>query len=108
MGENMCKTENCGSSGCPDGNCGKSCSKGECCDTGCNMCNKMVKLADKAWEHAVMEKMKAHWEKTMGEQMDKIAEASVKTSAAYHMNMMKGKTEVHEAAKGIQEAMSAE
>lgn len=66
----------------------------------------MVWLADKAWEHAVMEKMKAHWESTMGEKIDEIAKASVETSMAYHMNMMKGKTEVGQAAKKIQEAMS--
>ena len=76
-------------------------------ETGDDMCDTMVEMANKAWMKLMVDKMKNHWEKTMGKQMDSIAEASVKTSMAYHMNMMKGKSEVQEAAKKIREAMSS-
>tara|TARA_Y100000034_G_scaffold134711_1_gene203944 strand:+ start:1417 stop:1623 length:207 start_codon:yes stop_codon:yes gene_type:complete len=67
----------------------------------------MVKLADRAWEEIMVEKMKALWLEKIGDKMDQIASASVETSMAYHMNEMKGKTEIKEAAKRIKEAFAS-
>ena len=98
-----CKSGNCESNNCKSENYKHH---GEC-DTGCEMSNHMVRIADNAWECLMAEKMKAHWEKLMGSKMNEIAAASVETSMAYHMNMVKGKMEVEASAKKIQQAMSS-
>jgi len=50
-----CNDGSCGSSsgggcGCRQGNCGCGKKSKSDCDTGCSMTNKMVILADRAWE----------------------------------------------------------
>lgn len=99
----MCGSGNCGCGSC---GCGKSSKKKDCCETGDPMCDQMVEMADKAWEALMMEKMKDLWQSQMGEKMDKIAEASVETSMAFHMNQMKSKMEVGEAANKIKESFA--
>jgi hypothetical protein len=112
---NTCGEGSCGSGsggnrckcGCRCGGCGCG-SKGKLpsADTGNPMTDKMVMLADRAWEAAIIDKMKELWVKQMGEKMDDIAGSAVETSMAFHMNMIKGKTEVMAGAAKIKEAMS--
>lgn len=106
-------------SGCNDGNCGCGSSKSsgsECCggncgsgsseyDTGNQMSDMMLNLADSAWNALMLEKMKHIWEKHMGKQMDKIAEASVGASSTHHMGMMKSKAEMQESLEKLNQAM---
>ena len=99
----------CNMCGCIPCNCGNSKSNKEakeCCETGDPMCDIMVNIADKAWEELIMEKMKGLWQSQMGEKMDKIAEASIETSMAFHINKMKGNMEVSEAANKIRQAFA--
>jgi len=99
----MNKCDMCGCSPC----CCKSGKEDkDCCETGDPMCDMMVKLADSAWEELMMEKMKSLWQSQMGEKMDKIAEASVGGSMAFHMNQMKSKMEIGEAAEKIRQSFA--
>ncbi|MFC1648132.1 hypothetical protein ACFL1B_01605 [Nanoarchaeota archaeon] len=61
-----------------DGCCGGSCGDK---DNGYDeMTGEMLFLADKAWSHLVLDKMKEVWEKERGSNMDKAAEVAVKHS----------------------------
>ena len=101
--ENRCE---CGGCGC--GACKESWHKKDKMQikTGDEMADSMVEIANKAWTKLMVDKMKVHWEKTMGKQMDAMAEASVKASMAYHMNMMQGKAELQESVKRIHDSMN--
>tara|TARA_Y100000310_G_scaffold281300_1_gene301691 strand:+ start:242 stop:586 length:345 start_codon:yes stop_codon:yes gene_type:complete len=87
----------CGVGKCGPGcGCGK-CKKSDCIKTGDPMVDKMAVLADKAWEAVLIDKMKVIWQDQMGEKMDKIAEANVGVSMAFHMGKMKSEMELGEA-----------
>ena len=75
--------------------------------TGDEHTDKLIMIADKAWHELFKEKAKAHWEKTMGRQMDAMVEAVVKTSMDFHMNMMKGKQATQENVGKIHKVMSS-
>jgi uncharacterized protein YjaG (DUF416 family) len=102
----------CGSDSC---NCGPSCGckPGSCVPkkdwmvkTGDVMADDMARIADKAWEHLLVDKMKVLWQNQMGEKIDKIAEAAVGVSMSFHMNSMKGKMEMGEAVGKLKESFA--
>jgi len=100
-----CNNGSCGTSsgsGCGCGKCGSGCrcskcNKNECLKTGDPMIDKMAMLADKAWEAALIDKMKVLWQDKMGEKMDQVAEANVELSMAFHRGKMKTEIELGEA-----------
>lgn len=94
-----CNDGSCGSNKCGPG-CGcPKCNKSEwMVNTGYAMVDNMAILADKAWEAVLIDKMKVLWQDQMGEKMDKIAEATVGVSIAFHMGKMKSEMDLGEAA----------
>ena len=108
-----CNNGSCGTSsgcgcgpncGCKPGSCGPK--KSDCLKTGDPMIDKMAMLADKAWEAALIDKMKILWQDKMGEKMDKIAEANVGLSMAFHMGKMKADMELGEAVGKLKESFA--
>ena len=83
----------CGNCGCGDKNSG--CSSGGC-GSGSGCCGEMSKekmmfgmfmeIADSAWMKLAKEKMKAHWERKIGKDMEKMAEFFVEQSSMKWMN----------------------
>lgn len=94
MGENCCTDESCN-----NGSCNSKSPK-----TGCEMTDMLMRMADKAWEELMMEKMKKHWEKSVGPRMDKVAKASVDGSNGYWNAMMQSKGSIHMAQDQIKKA----
>lgn len=88
---------------CTDNSCNtqkdNSCSSGYAskkksgCATGCDVTDMVLNIAHDAWEELMREKMKAHYEKNMGEKMDKTAEAAVLATMSHWKNKMKAKAE---------------
>ena len=68
--------------------------KKDCCSSGCEMTDGIIKTAGEAWNQLLVEKMKAHFEKLAGEKIDKVALAGVKASMTLWQNKMKGKMEM--------------
>ena len=73
--------------------------------TGDEMANTFGKMANEAWDALMREKMRVHWEKHMGKEMEKIALASVELSMAWHMNEMKKKEDISAAVEKLHESM---
>lgn len=108
-----CGSEECGCSNEEDSCCGGSCGceskeSGHEYDSGSEMMDTLLNVADSAWMNLIAEKMKHHWEKHMGAQMDKIAKAAVEASATHHMGKMKSKADMEEALERLREAAKME
>ena len=92
----------------------KNCEQHKCCkeeskgnyDTGCEMSDQMLQMADDAWESLLKKKIEAKFEAQMGEHMEKIAEALANGSMALHGGQMKHKNETEEVVKKIKESFS--
>ena len=69
------------------------------------MTDGILKMAEKAWEQAVLEKMKQHFEQAAGEHLQKVAEAGVKASMTFWHNKMKSKAEMHQEFENIKKSM---
>ena len=94
----------------------------ECCESGCceaksewccqsccseekSMPEMMMRLANEAWEGLMREKMKAAYEKAIGDRMDKAAQVSVEACINYWNNKMSGKASMAEFEQKIGKAM---
>ena len=84
----------------------KSCSsKIECSSSGCQMTDKMLKMAEEAWGMAMKEKMKKQFENVAAEKLDKMATSVVQASMTYWQNKMKSKGDMHKEFENIKQAM---
>lgn len=106
----------CGSDMC---GCGSGMSMDKCCDMpskgcGCGhemskeemMFDMMMKLADAAWMKLMKEKMMKHYEKKMGHDLEKMAEAMADANSMRWMNQeafMKQKPQMLEMMKKMEE-----
>ena len=75
-----------------------------CHSSGCEMTDKLMHLAEKAWEKLLIEKMKKILEEKNGARMDKVAQATVEATNSYWEHKMKGKTQCHDAKDKIKSA----
>ena len=101
MGENCCKNDTCceETDVCP-------CGKPDCDGSNCDPSYMVMKAANDSWTELLKDKMKAHFEKTMGKQMDTIAQAGVEASMTFHMNKMKEKSSMDEAMNKVRKSFS--
>ena len=104
-GKKMSCNENKSGCGCNQGKCGcgpKNCAPKNCAPkdcgpkSGCEMTDKMMCQAEKAWESLFRRKLEAEFEKTMGPKMDEIASVVAKISIEKHQHMMAGKAKCEE------------
>ena len=89
--------ENCNENKC-------STEKESCHSTGCDMTDAMLRLADKAWEELMLEKMKKVFEEHNGEKMNKVAQATVDSANAHWKTKMEAMGNKHTAKMKLQEA----
>lgn len=78
--------------------------KESCHDTGCCMTDAMLRLADKAWEELMLEKMKKVFEEHNGEKMNRIAQATVDSANTHWKTKMEAKGNKHTTKMKLQEA----
>jgi hypothetical protein len=93
-----CGTNNCN---CGSNSCGPK--KG----SGCDMADKMMFQAEKAWEGLMRQKLQAEFEKAMGPQMDTIASVLAKISIEKHTHMMEGKQKCEESKAELKKAFTS-
>ena len=89
---------------CKPKSCCKEKSKKDCYGSGCDMTDHIVKIADRAWEHLMLEKMKAHLEKKRGEKMNGVAAAAVDASLTKWANKMKVEADKRVSVSNLQKA----
>ena len=65
-----------------------------------------MQLANNAWEELMKEKMKAAYEKAIGERMNKVAQVGIEASIAYWSNKMKEKSSWDEFEEKLRKAMA--
>ena len=87
--------------GCEKENCCKKERKHDMCD----MTSGMMRMADKAWEELMLQKMKSHFEKNVGEKMNKLAAASVDASLACWQTKMEGMARKEDHKQKMKQAM---
>jgi len=103
--------EECGEDKCCDS--GKECccdsGKESCCETECcegqSKAKMMMYLANEAWSELLKDKMKAAYEKSIGDKMNKIAHISVEACIAYWGNKMKESSSWEEFEEKLKAAM---
>ena len=95
MSEQGCSTESC------------TTSKKSNSDCGCDMHEKLLALADAAWEELLKEKIKAEINKTNGEHMDKIAKLVAEANCAKWGHMIQGKVKCNEYQENLKTLMTA-
>ena len=100
MGHN---NENCETSNCSTTSCNTK--ESHWCNSGCDMTDGLMKMADKAWEQLMLEKMKKVFEKHNGAKMDKVAEAAVGASLKHWENKMKAQADVHMSLDNLRKSM---
>ena len=88
--------------GCNENSCETQ--KDSCHSSGCEMTDKLMKLADKAWKELMIEKMKALMQEHNGARMDKVAKATVEVTNAHWEHKMKAKSGCQEAKQKIAQA----
>lgn len=92
--------------GCSSGSCSTGDGKCGCSDCGCMCPTDMLQMiADKAWKQVMIDKMKAHWEKKRGSQMDKMAAAAVEASFAAWEDKMKSKEDAEKHKEALWQSM---
>ena len=74
------------------------------CSTGCEMTDMLMKMADKAWEELMVEKVKGVMQEMNGARMDRVARASVESASAYWEHHMQGKQQCGQAKEKIKQA----
>ena len=91
---------------CESGKCDTKYHKEKNChhNTGCEMTDGMLRLADSAWEELIKEKMKKIFEEQNGERMDKVAQATVDVANAFWQSKMEGMSKCHESKQKIKTA----
>jgi len=86
----------------------KNCTCG--CDTKsageeCNMPEKLIGLADQAWEELLKEKIKAEIQKSCGDKMDEIAKLVAEANHAKWGHMIKGKVKCEEYKQSVKQLL---
>ena len=74
--------------------------------TGCEMTDRLMSLSQEAWEELVIEKMKEHFEKSMGAKLDAAAAAGVAASMECQKSMMLEKEKLREHKEKIRKALT--
>lgn len=77
----------------PGSTCATKAATGEC---NCDMPEKLLALADEAWNELLKEKIKAEITKSCGDSMDKLAKLVAETNKAKWAHTIKGKVKCHE------------
>ena len=79
----------------------------ECCceEESKSMGKMMMDLANEAWSELMKEKMKAAYEKAVGDKMNKSSQASVEACMAYWNNKMKEQASCAEFEEKLKRAM---
>ena len=79
----------------------------ECCceEESKSMGKMMMDLANEAWSELMKEKMKASYEKAVGDKMNKAAQVSVEACMAYWNNKMKEQASCAEFEEKLKRAM---
>ena len=90
---------------CNENKCGSE--KESCYSTGCDMTDAMLRLADRAWEELMIEKMKRSFEEHNGERMNKIAKVMVDSTNAHWKTKMEAMGNKHKAKTNLQEAFNS-
>lgn len=67
----------------------------------------VMKIADHAWKDLMKEKMKAEFDKKIGDRMNKVVAATVDASVAKHMHKKEGHQKHMENKKNIEQAFMA-
>ena len=75
-----------------------------CQSSGCEMTDKLVHLAERAWEELLIEKMKVLLQEHNGARMDRVAKATVEVTNAYWEHKMAAKSGCQEAKQKIAQA----
>ena len=101
MHEECCE-ESCKSS-CGCGSC--SSTEKECCEENMSHSKMMMDLANEAWSELMKEKMKAAYEKAMGDKMSKMAAVGVEACMAYWNHKMKSEASCAEFEEKLKKAM---
>ena len=90
----------------------KCCSAGKescCCECSCSESNDLSKmimqLANEAWGELMKEKMKAAYDKAVGDKMNKAAQVGVEASMAFWSGKMKEKASFAEFEEKLKKAM---
>ena len=104
VGTNCCKEECCETSSESESKC--PCGKPGCDGSNCDPSYMIMKTANEAWTELLRDKMKVQFEKSMGKQMDAMAQAGVEASMTFHMNKMKDKTSMEESMNKIRKSFS--
>jgi len=78
-----------------------------CHSTGCDMTDKMLHLADRAWEALMLEKMKKVFEEHNGEKMNRVAQATVELTNAHWKTKMEAMGNKQAAKTKLQEAFKS-
>lgn len=82
--------------------------KPQCCEpkmgSECEKTEMLFRLANKAWDELMREKMKKEWEKSMGPHMDKMAKVATEAAGKYWQNKMEAKENVHMFMNKVHEA----
>ena len=93
---------------------GNECCDEKCCSESCqcsceetnDISKEIMQLADKAWEELMKEKMKAAYEKAIGERMNKVAQVGIEASIAYWGSKMKAQSSWAEFEEKLRKAMA--
>ena len=101
MGE-CCEESKCcsGESSCCESSCNDS-----CCESEMSKGKMILGLANEAWSELMKEKMKAAYEKTIGEKMNKAAHVGVEACIAYWAQKMKSEAAWAEFEEKLSKAM---
>ena len=96
--------ENCCDESCCEGK-SDSCCCNECCGEGMDMGKMMMQLANEAWSELMKEKMKAAYQKSIGNKMDKIAAVGVEACIGYWNSKAKEKASCAEFEEKLRKVM---
>ena len=88
---------------CSTSSCAPKKTKG--CGSGCEMTDGLMRMADKAWEQLMLQKMMKIFEEHRGANMNKTAKAVVEASLSHWENKMKAMGDKHMSFKNIKKSM---
>lgn len=85
-------TETCNSEPCPTNPCATTSGGSE----ECNMPEKLIQLADEAWEELLKDKLKAHIQAQKGKKLDDLAKLVAEANDARWKHLIQGKLKCEE------------
>jgi len=93
----------------PGCGCGSSCgNEKECCEENTSCGKMMMDMANESWSELMKEKMKAAYEKAIGDKMSKMASVGVEACMAYWNQKMKNEASCAEFEEKLKKAMMYE